>query len=111
MTHTRHVSCCIWGAGGRGDSAKTQYDDILANVDYLHGIAESFLTITNLLIVGAFRKAVVSREQQSTEGEIHGNSFEMSTSHQRGRETHEDVGTRHAMSRLPTTLWRQGRED
>ncbi|CAM9626725.1 unnamed protein product [Ascophyllum nodosum] len=50
-----------------GILAKTQYDDILANVDYLHGIAESFLTITNLLIVGAFRKAVVSREQQSTE--------------------------------------------
>lgn len=55
--------------GGLGDSAKTQYNEILANVDYLHGIAESFLTITNLLIVAAFRKAVVSRERKPAEGE------------------------------------------
>lgn len=52
-----------------GDSAKTQYNEILANVDYLHGIAESFLTITNLLIVAAFRKAVMSRERKPAEGE------------------------------------------
>lgn len=52
-----------------GDSAKTQYNEILANVDYLHGIAESFLTITNLLIVAAFRKAVLSRERNLAEGE------------------------------------------
>lgn len=31
-------------------------------MDYLHGIAESFLTLTNLFIVAAFRKAVVSRQ-------------------------------------------------
>jgi Protein of unknown function (DUF3593) len=41
-------------------AAKVQYHDILANVDYLHLIAESFLTITNLLIVKAFRDAVVN---------------------------------------------------
>lgn len=44
-------------------TAKTEYNEILANVDYLHGIAESFLTITNLLIVAAFRKAIMTREQ------------------------------------------------
>ena len=31
-------------------AAKTKYGTILANVDYLHGSAESLLTITNLLI-------------------------------------------------------------
>ena len=34
-------------------AAKIHYNTILANVDWLHGTAESFLTITNLLI-GAF---------------------------------------------------------
>lgn len=31
-------------------TAKVKYGTILANVDYLHGSAESLLTITNLLI-------------------------------------------------------------
>lgn len=31
-------------------AAKTQYGTILANVDWLHGGAESLLTITNLMI-------------------------------------------------------------
>lgn len=38
-----------------GIIAKTQYHDILANIDYLHGGAESMLTITNLLIIFGFR--------------------------------------------------------
>ena len=50
------------------DAAKTEYNEILANVDYLHGIAESFLTLTNLFIVSAFRKAVVS-QQPAVSGE------------------------------------------
>jgi hypothetical protein len=33
------------------------YHDILANVDVLHGVAGSFLTITNLLIIQGFRSA------------------------------------------------------
>ncbi|CAM9631540.1 unnamed protein product [Ectocarpus sp. 13 AM-2016] len=45
-----------------GIYAKTEYNEILANVDYLHGIAESFLTLTNLFIVSAFRKAVVGKQ-------------------------------------------------
>lgn len=31
-------------------AAKLQYKSVLANVDWLHGTAESFLTLTNLLI-------------------------------------------------------------
>lgn len=46
-----------------GIIAKTNYHDILANVDYLHGIAESFLTITNLLIISGFRSP---RKRSST---------------------------------------------
>lgn len=38
-----------------GIIAKTQYHDILANVDWLHFAAESLLTITNLLIIQGFR--------------------------------------------------------
>ncbi|CAN0406022.1 unnamed protein product, partial [Hapterophycus canaliculatus] len=45
-------------------AAKTEYNEILANVDYLHGIAESFLTLTNIFIVSAFRKAVISQQPQ-----------------------------------------------
>lgn len=52
----------------RSSLAKTEYSAILADVDYLHGIAESFLTITNLLIVDAFRKAVRKAEKQDTPG-------------------------------------------
>ena len=38
-----------------GIYAKIQYHDILANVDWLHGLAESFLTLTNLFIIFGFR--------------------------------------------------------
>lgn len=38
-----------------GIYAKTQYHDILANIDYLHGGAESMLTLTNLFIIFGFR--------------------------------------------------------
>ncbi|KAI0563436.1 hypothetical protein FGB62_40g221 [Gracilaria domingensis] len=39
-----------------GIYAKVHYHDILANIDWLHGGAESLLTITNLLIVLGFRQ-------------------------------------------------------
>lgn len=42
-----------------GIYAKVHYHDILANVDWLHGGAESLLTITNFLIVLGFREAVL----------------------------------------------------
>ncbi|KAJ1414902.1 hypothetical protein B484DRAFT_335101 [Ochromonadaceae sp. CCMP2298] len=38
-----------------GIYAKVAYHDILANVDLLHGAAESFLTVTNLFIISGFR--------------------------------------------------------
>ncbi|KAJ8907759.1 hypothetical protein NDN08_007864 [Rhodosorus marinus] len=38
-----------------GIYAKVAYNDILANVDWLHGGAESFLTITNLIILLGFK--------------------------------------------------------
>lgn len=44
-----------------GIFAKTEYHDILANVDWLHGLAESFLTITNLLIITGFRNSMQTK--------------------------------------------------
>mmetsp|Transcript_17573 Transcript_17573/g.71104 ORF Transcript_17573/g.71104 Transcript_17573/m.71104 type:complete len:370 (-) Transcript_17573:2042-3151(-) len=38
-----------------GIYAKVAYNEILANVDWLHGGAESFLTITNLIILLGFK--------------------------------------------------------
>jgi len=38
--------------------AKVEYDEILANVDVLHGVAESLLTMTNVLIVLGFRQGL-----------------------------------------------------
>ena len=38
--------------------AKLRYDDILANVDWLHGPVESLLTITNLFIVVGMREGL-----------------------------------------------------
>ena len=47
-----------------GIYAKINYNDILANVDWLHGLAESLLTVTNLLIIFGFR---ARREKRSLE--------------------------------------------
>ncbi|MBI4781722.1 MAG: DUF3593 domain-containing protein [Oscillatoriophycideae cyanobacterium NC_groundwater_1537_Pr4_S-0.65um_50_18] len=41
-----------------GIYTKVVYEESLANVDWLHGIAESFLTISNTLIVLGFRQAI-----------------------------------------------------
>lgn len=38
----------------------------LANVDWLHGSAESFLSLSNILVVLGFRQAVVRLQQQKT---------------------------------------------
>ena len=42
-----------------GIYAKQVYGEQLANVDWLHGSAESFLTLSNILVVLGFRQAVV----------------------------------------------------
>lgn len=41
-----------------GIYAKVQYGEQLANVDWLHGSAEAFLTLANILLVLGFRQAV-----------------------------------------------------
>lgn len=38
--------------------AQTHYGETLANVDWLHGSAESFLTMTNILLVIGFKNAL-----------------------------------------------------
>lgn len=43
-----------------GIIAKNEYHTILANEDTLHGLAESLLTVTNLLIIFGFRNAFKS---------------------------------------------------
>lgn len=49
-----------------GIYAKQAYGTILANVDWLHGTAESLLTITNLLIVVGFRQALASNNNEAS---------------------------------------------
>ncbi len=41
-----------------GIYALTVYGTSLANVDFLHGSAESFLTVTNILVVLGFKSAI-----------------------------------------------------
>jgi hypothetical protein len=42
-----------------GIYAKVHYGEALANVDWLHGSAELFLTLSNILVVLGFRQAVI----------------------------------------------------
>lgn len=42
-----------------GIYAQTHYGESLANVDWLHGSAESFLTLSNILVVLGFRQAII----------------------------------------------------
>lgn len=41
-----------------GVYAKVRYDEALANIDWLHGSAEFFLTLSNVLVVLGFYAAV-----------------------------------------------------
>lgn len=43
--------------------AQVQYGEALANVDFLHGGAELFLTISNILVVLGFRQALTSSDR------------------------------------------------
>lgn len=45
-----------------GIYAKVQLNESLANIDWLHGSAESFLTLANILVVLGFRQAVKAKE-------------------------------------------------
>ncbi|MDJ0572130.1 MAG: DUF3593 domain-containing protein [Pleurocapsa sp. MO_192.B19] len=42
-----------------GIYAKVRYGETLANVDWLHGSAEFFLTLSNILVVLGFRQAII----------------------------------------------------
>jgi len=50
-----------------GIASKVLYNDILANVDWLHGLSESLLTITNLFIVTGFRQAMLNGKSDKNE--------------------------------------------
>lgn len=47
-----------------GIYAKVHYGEMLANVDWLHGSAESLLTIANLLVVIGFTTAIQAKKSQ-----------------------------------------------
>jgi hypothetical protein len=47
--------------------AKTHYDTVLANVDWLHGPAESLLTLTNLFLVLGVRRAMRKSAQSQVD--------------------------------------------
>jgi hypothetical protein len=48
-----------------GIYAQTAYGKSLANVDWLHGSAEFFLTLSNILVVLGFRQAIIETRQAS----------------------------------------------
>ncbi|MBD1844190.1 DUF3593 domain-containing protein [Cyanobacteria bacterium FACHB-63] len=45
--------------------AQVHYGKQLADVDWLHGSAESFLTLSNILIVLGFRQAAIEKSSQN----------------------------------------------
>lgn len=50
-----------------GIYAKVHYGEELANVDWLHGSAEVFLTLSNILVVLGFRQAIIDRKKLNAE--------------------------------------------
>ncbi len=44
-----------------GIYSQVHYGETLANVDWLHGSAELFLTLSNILVVLGFRQAIINR--------------------------------------------------
>jgi hypothetical protein len=48
-----------------GIYAKVVYNEQLANIDWLHGGAEIFLTFSNILVVLGFRQAIVQQREAS----------------------------------------------
>lgn len=49
-----------------GIYAQVAYGKELANVDGLHGSAEFFLTLSNILVVLGFRQAIIQRRRSSS---------------------------------------------
>lgn len=52
-----------------GIYAQQAYGESLANVDWLHGSAESFLTLSNILVVLGFSRAIARQKTASSEQE------------------------------------------
>ena len=50
-----------------GIYAQVHYGEELANVDWLHGSAELFLTLSNILVVLGFRQAIIKLKQRNTD--------------------------------------------
>lgn len=50
-----------------GIYAKAHYGTELANVDWLHGSAELFLTFSNILVVLGFRQAIIKQKVAENE--------------------------------------------
>jgi heme A synthase len=50
-----------------GIYAKIHYGKELANVDWLHGGAEVFLSISNIIVVLGFRQAIISHLKSSAD--------------------------------------------
>ena len=52
-----------------GIYARVHYGAELANVDWLHGSAESFLTLSNILVALGFRQGIIEyqKKQQETQ--------------------------------------------
>ncbi|MGK7874238.1 MAG: DUF3593 domain-containing protein [Xenococcaceae cyanobacterium] len=49
-----------------GIYAKVHYGESLANIDWLHGGAEFFLTLSNILVVLGFRQAILELRRLSS---------------------------------------------
>ncbi|MDJ0743301.1 MAG: DUF3593 domain-containing protein [Xenococcaceae cyanobacterium MO_167.B27] len=47
-----------------GIYAQVHYGESLANVDWLHGSAELFLSFSNILVVLGFRQAILGQKKQ-----------------------------------------------
>lgn len=67
----------MFGGDILADAAKVHYGTSLANVDWLHGAAESLLTVTNLLIVLGLRQGI--REAEAAKAATPAASEEQST--------------------------------
>ncbi|ONM37098.1 hypothetical protein ZEAMMB73_Zm00001d043141 [Zea mays] len=51
-------------------TTKVHYGTLLSNVDWLHGGAESLLTLTNLFIVLGLRRALRKLEEEGTDESV-----------------------------------------
>jgi heme A synthase len=53
-----------------GIYAKVQYGQELANIDWLHGSAESFLTLSNVLVVLGFRQGIFDYQNKQEKTKV-----------------------------------------